>query len=225
MGDFCKYITVFKRFKIAPDKFTVERRVLYPRVTDKLVTVILLCDSPSLGRKGAILSIPRGLANYHMIPQGRAAYANWQNVDIFAKAKDFCINCETGKDEYTSLATAYPELVYDLIRNGTPEDLSTDSDRMANQVLTFKINTLSKDRKRARAPLSLYRILDVFSKRHQIDLLPCHIVGLVHLQGAKMCDKRIPTTGEYNVVARLPLIALHANAVAFTLNLAHLDDQ
>ncbi|GBE61436.1 50S ribosomal protein L9, putative [Babesia ovata] len=143
-----------------------------------------------------------------MIPQGRATYANWQNIDMFANARhDASANSET--------------------ENGVHEDVSTDTDWMANLVVTVEVNTLSKDRKSACAPLSLYRILDILSRRHQIDLLPSQLVGVVRQHEAQMCDEtnRIPTTGEYHIAARLPLASLRANAVAFTLKLVHLDGQ
>lgn len=79
---------LFKRYKIAAARPTIVRRVLYPRVVDKNVDVVLLRDSPPLGRKGDIVDVARGFANHRLIPHGIAVYATWENIDLAADPRN-----------------------------------------------------------------------------------------------------------------------------------------
>ncbi|UKK02208.2 50S ribosomal protein L9 [Theileria orientalis] len=214
------HIYIFKRFKILPTRGTISRRTWYPRVDTKKISVILLKDSERLGKTGDIIETSRGYANYHLIPKGIACYANWYNIDQYCKeSSDFVQSRKDHKlkpDESQSVLDSSPE---NILFTG----------HLAGYALTLNVNTFSSDRNRLTSPVSLYNVLDEFSKKHNIDILPCQIVEIRQLDSdtplvlfGNYEYLKFTEAGKYVFLVKFPLIEDPENELKFTLELVPL---
>ncbi|BAM39981.1 50S ribosomal protein L9 [Theileria orientalis strain Shintoku] len=222
------HIYIFKRFKILPTRGTISRRTWYPRVDTKKISVILLRDSERLGKTGDIVETSRGYANYHLIPKGVACYANWYNIDQYCKESS-----EFVQSRKAYIDSQFPDLKLkpdesQSILDSRPENILF-SGQLAGYALTLNVNTFSSDRNRLTSPVSLYNVLDEFSKKHNIDILPYQIVE-VRKRGSDspLCPfgdyeyVKFTEAGEYVFLVKFPLVEDPENEFKFTLELVPL---
>lgn len=199
--------TLVKRFKISATRATIARRVLYPRVVDKNVDVVLLRDVAPYGRSGEIKEVSRGLANHKLIPHGLAVYATWENIDNYAsdgarkyQDKDTNVSIDREKDNASG---------------------GFFGDAPPTVVASFKAKTLSKHPSCLCTPISLYSVLDSLAKSHQIDILPEHVLRVVDHESGSNCSHIAHFThiGKYDVHVKLPLLESPDNVFIFQVEL------
>ncbi|UKJ90256.2 50S ribosomal protein L9 [Theileria orientalis] len=211
------HIYIFKRFKILPTRGTISRRTWYPRVDTKKISVILLKDSERFGKTGDIVDTSRGYANYHLIPKGIACYANWYNIDQYCKESSEFV--QSRKDHKLRPDQAQS------ITDSSPENILF-SGQLAGYALNLNVNTFSSDRNRLTSPISLYSVLDEFSKKHNIDILPGQIVEILKQDSDAPlvlfgdCEHiKFTEAGKYTFVVKFPLVEDQDNVLKFTLEL------
>ncbi|KAK1938379.1 50S ribosomal protein L9 [Babesia divergens] len=207
---------LFKRYKIAAARPTIVRRVLYPRVVDKNVDVVLLRDCPPLGRKGDIVDVARGFANHRLIPHGIAVYATWENIDLYADPRN--------RDDHHKGSGKIVQYINDMNSPSATNDANTKSmfaQDQADIVASLRTKSFSRDNSVACTPVSLYTVLDLLSKDHQVDLLPSQIVKVVNKDTNAEYNniKRFTHIGEYYLTAKMPLLDAPDNVFRFTFKL------
>ncbi|ORM40834.1 uncharacterized protein BXIN_2244 [Babesia sp. Xinjiang] len=201
--------TLFKRYKISVVRPTIARRTLYPRSLEKQVNVILLRDHPALGKKGAIVAIPRGYANYHLIPHGIAVYSNWENLDLFA-----------GPYKEPGFSRATVDVVVKQAGNGID---NSSSEKATDVAVSIVVKTLSKERGVLCTPLSMYSVLDFVSRKHKIDFVPSQVHGVTRSDGGKQHGgaTKLTLTGEYKIAIQVQLNS--SSVQLFTILLTVID--
>ncbi|KAK2198016.1 bifunctional Ribosomal protein L9 [Babesia duncani] len=176
---------LFKRTKISFVKGTISRRVWYPRVVDKNINVILL-EKSNLGPRGKIIEVPRGYANYKLIPQGLAVVANWENVKLHA---DILLKSTT---QFPSDST--------VLNNRLGKDMS-------NQFkLEFKPKVFSKCPNLLTEPISIFQLLHALATRYNIDVIPSNVEA-VHLLDSDGNWVQIEDYSVFNSVGKFKLLA------------------
>ncbi|GFE54782.1 50S ribosomal protein L9, putative [Babesia ovis] len=204
----CSFNAVFRRYKISAVRPTISRRTLYPRTIDREVDVVLLRDFPSLGKKGEIVKTARGFANYHLIPHGIAVYSTWENVDLYAHTpnESRLINRNAGSAKL----------------RGDGIDISGSFADNINQLkVSIKVKTLTKDRGVLSTPLSMFRVLDLVSKEHMIDLVPSKVVSVIRNGDAKPYEDatKLGLAGEYIITVKTDMVSSETNVLTIMLTL------
>ncbi|AFZ79133.1 hypothetical protein BEWA_019790 [Theileria equi strain WA] len=209
-----KCVYIFRRYRIQYTRGTIVGRTWYPRVDSKKIHVVLLKDTLGLGYKGQIVETTRGHANYYLIPEGIAVYANWQNIDLYADPKLNSIrDINDGKIGF----------------NTTTSRLSKHSDIFIGNTLklNFTVPTLIHSTQVLCSPMPLSKILDVFAKQHHIDILPSQVIK-VNIQGGEQLEfdndeKNFYNIGNYEIFTKFPLCKNAENILTFELEIKAVD--
>uniref|UniRef100_A0A3B0MQ86 Ribosomal protein L9, N-terminal domain containing protein, putative n=1 Tax=Theileria annulata TaxID=5874 RepID=A0A3B0MQ86_THEAN len=214
------YLLLIKRNKILCTRGTISRRTWYPRVDSKKISVVLLKDSEGLGKSGEIVATSRGFANYHLFPNGIAAYANWYNIDLYC----------TKDPDHTTHSTKRDVITAEFSSKDVKPEYILFSSRFRKFDVNFDVRTFASDTTRLCSPISIYQILDEFSNKYTIDVIPSQIKEIRCKDTGSVIDLfdsfeylSFSTVGTFEITIKFPLTDDPDNSIIFTLSIKSLD--
>eukprot|EP00921_Rhytidocystis_pertsovi_P008937 GHVQ01014489.1.p1 GENE.GHVQ01014489.1~~GHVQ01014489.1.p1 ORF type:complete len:221 (+),score=10.30 GHVQ01014489.1:208-870(+) len=137
----------------------INRNVLYWRVASTTLPVVLLKNVIGVGTKGDMVYVKRGYARHVLFPRGLAVAGTWENID-----------------NHATIDQQHEGGVIDISSTGSMVSECHSFDWVDSLVVRLHCRTVSNTGL-LEEPVSLWRILQVISEKHHLDLLPQNIVG------------------------------------------------
>lgn len=175
-----------KRTAVSTTVETISRRVVYWKVFDKNIPLVLLKNVQGLGKTGDIVFVDRNYARNTLLPSGTALSGTWENIDNYARVRHKVI-------PRFSIQTASTD----------SESPSKQFNWIKNLVLLFSLDT-SDETGLLKEPLTLWTVLQSLSELHHLDLLPENILRFSDAT-ENIIESPITKPGLHDLIFDIPL--------------------
>lgn len=195
-GHRCRLIAQ-RAFAISPLNPHIYRGVLYPRVPEPYVLVVLLRTVPGMGAAGDVRYVRRGFFRHFLSRRGLALSATWQNLDlVHTRMQQLKLQlkhqqqphglrasaCAAAVEQAAAPAEAAPDLEGAQENgdfNDSPALPADDGGPALSWVRQLRIRyvmeTEESDGSQLREPLSPQQVLRRLSQEEGLDLLPSQL--------------------------------------------------
>eukprot|EP00922_Rhytidocystis_sp_ex-Travisia-forbesii_P037768 GHVS01056262.1.p1 GENE.GHVS01056262.1~~GHVS01056262.1.p1 ORF type:complete len:225 (-),score=3.97 GHVS01056262.1:340-1014(-) len=178
------YIRLSRRTAITNRVGQISRNVLYWRVNNAPIPVVLVKDVLGVGDKGDLVYVKRGYARHVLFPGGLALSGTWENIDNYAAS------------DTLSVETQGDVVVKDICEE------AHSFDWIGNLVLAFHLDT-SHDTGLLGEPLLIWPVLQMLSEQHHLDLIPENVLRFGTLEENTTWESGISTPGTHEMVVRI----------------------